>query len=120
MVVSVEAVIAPPTSDVPTTALSFASFPALRWRTMDSKTTMALSTNIPIPRANPPRDIILSDVFERCSGAKVAITHIGIVMAIINVLPGRLKNKNNTMMASSPPVIQVLITSSIAWRIKSD
>jgi hypothetical protein len=55
IVVSVEAVMAIPTSLVPIRAASLALFPSWTWRNMFSMTTMALSTSIPIPSASPPR-----------------------------------------------------------------
>ena len=60
-VVSVEATIAPATSPVPARAASIIEAPSSsRFRTMLSRTTMALSTIIPIPSARPPKVIWLS------------------------------------------------------------
>ena len=58
-VVSVEAVIAIPTSVVPCIAASFLLLPSSIFRYMFSITTIELSTNIPTPRAIPARVIML-------------------------------------------------------------
>ena len=76
-VVSVEATTAPPTSRVPRIAAARASSPSSRHRTIDSSTTIALSTSMPIPRASPPSDITFSETPSSRIGAKVAITESG-------------------------------------------
>ena len=77
-VVSVEASTAPPTSPVPRIAASIRPSPSSLHRNMLSNTTIELSTNIPMPRARPPRDMILSDTPKIFIGAKVATMEIGI------------------------------------------
>ena len=85
MVVSVEATTAPPTSETPLIVDLTKSSPSSRQRKMLSSTTMELSTSIPTPRANPPRDMILRDTPDNCMGAKVAKMDTGIVIPMIAV-----------------------------------
>jgi len=59
-VVSVLAVMATATSEVPLTAASEAAMPWSRSRVMFSSTTIELSTSMPTPRASPPSVIKLS------------------------------------------------------------
>ncbi len=84
-VVRVEAVIAPATSPTPRIAAFTGLSPSSRQREMDSSTTMALSTNMPTPRARPPRDMMFKDTSSRNMGAKVVATEIGIARAMTRV-----------------------------------
>ncbi len=60
MVVRVDAMIAIATSRVPSVALVTASAPSSRFRKMFSRTTIALSTSMPIPSASPPNVMMFS------------------------------------------------------------
>ena len=84
-VVSVEATTAPPTSRVPRTAASRTPSPSSRHRTMDSSTTIALSTSIPMPRASPPSDMMFTLTPSHRRGANVAMTDSGIARPITKV-----------------------------------
>ena len=106
-VVRVEAVIAALTSLVPTEAAWFASSPHSRWRKMFSKTTMALSNNIPMPKAIPPNDIIFKVRPAKFIKMNVDITAIGIATEIISVLRMFARKMNSMNTAKRPPKIAV-------------
>ena len=120
-VVSVAATTACPTSDAPTRTRSVKGCPPppFRWRSIPSSTTMELSTNIPIPKASPPRDIIFSDTSNACRKKKVVTTEIGIETPMMRLLEFR-RNRYKTRMASIPPYRAVLRTSSTDCWIKID
>ena len=102
-VVKVEAVIAPATSPTPRMAACTWLSPSSRQREMDSKTTMALSTNMPTPRAKPPRDMMFKDTSIRNMGAKVVATEIGIARAITRVGTTRRKKTQMTSTLKRAP-----------------
>ena len=102
-VVSVLAMTAATTSRLPFTAADSESWPASRSRLMFSSTTMALSTSIPTPRANPPRVIKLRVNPPKYIKAKVATTEMGMVVAITAVLGIFRRNSTRTNMARAPP-----------------
>ena len=85
IVVSVLAVTARPTSPAPCRAASTSSRPESRRRWIDSSTTIELSTSRPMPRVNPPNDMMLSEMSDSIIRKKVAITETGIAMPMINV-----------------------------------
>lgn len=94
MVVNVEAVIAPATSDVPRTAASVGE----RWfssmfRKMFSMTTMALSTSIPAPSASPPSVMMFMDSPLKYIRLNVAIMEIGMETLTIRVMFTRRRNR---------------------------
>jgi len=70
---------------------------------MFSRTTMALSTSMPTPRASPPRVIRFKVNPLKYIKANVAITEIGMVVAIMAVLGMLRRNSSSTMIASPPP-----------------
>ncbi|MBA7660434.1 hypothetical protein ES703_68436 [subsurface metagenome] len=53
---------------------------------MLSRTTIELSTSMPIPRASPPKDMILRETPERNIRKKAAATEMGIARLMITVL----------------------------------
>ena len=103
IVVSVLAMMAFVTSSVPLTAACSNKSPDSRIRKTFSSTTIALSTSIPIPRANPPSVMILRVRLPKYNKAKVAIIETGIAVAITMVLRRLRRNKSSTITASIPP-----------------
>ena len=120
IVVSVEANTAVPTSLVPRMVAWTRSSPSSRQRKMLSSTTIELSTSIPIPRANPPSDMILSDTSNMYIGAKVAMIDTGIVRPTIRVWTTLRKNTKSTSTAIVPPMSALIWTSVIEFSIKPD
>jgi hypothetical protein len=102
-VVRVAAVTAPATSPAPITAAAGRGYPCRRQRSIASRTTIELSTNMPMPRARPPSDMMLSVTPSSFIGRKVASTDTGMVTATTAVARGSLKKKNRTMTARIPP-----------------
>ena len=102
-VVSVLATIAAVTSSPPSTAASWGGIPDSVYRKIFSSTTMALSTSIPMPRANPPRLMRFKVKPPKYMRVKVAITEIGIAVATTIVLRIFLRKRSRTRMASTPP-----------------
>ena len=87
---------------------------------MDSSTTIDESTNMPIPIARPPSDMMLSDTLRRFSGANVTKIEIGMLSAMIAVVRMSRKNSSNTITARIPPMIAVLTTSLILLSMKTE
>ena len=108
IVVRVDATMAFATSLVPTLAAVRRSSPPSRCRKTLSRTTMALSTSIPIPRASPPIDIMLRVIPAVSIAMKVAITDIGIARAMMMTLRTLWRKKKSTRTARSPPQIATL------------
>ncbi len=102
-VVSVEALIAVATSDAPFTAASLGGVPPWTCRTMFSRTTIELSTSIPIPSASPLRVIRLRVSPPKYSKAIVASTETGIDSAITTTLPKLSRKANSTATARAAP-----------------
>ena len=94
IVVNVEAVIAPATSEVPLTAASAGGrlFSSM-FRKMFSITTMALSTSIPAPSASPPNVMMLMESPLKYIKLNVAMIEIGMERLTIKVMFIRRKNK---------------------------
>ncbi len=113
-VVKVDAVMACPTSIVPCNAARHRSMPAARWRSILSSTTMALSTSIPMPRAKPPSDKMLSEISKKYMSRKLPTTDTGMVLPMMSVLRTSWRNKYSTSMASKPPSQAVLSTCRMA------
>jgi len=103
MEVKVEATTAIRTSAVPRRAAVRRSSPSSRHREMDSSTTMDESTSMPMPRARPPRDMMLSETPSTFSGAKVTSRETGMLTAMITVGRTRLRKRKSTRTANSPP-----------------
>jgi len=80
-VVSVEAVIAAPTSDAPVLAASAAAILFSRCLKIASNTTIAESTTIPIATVKPPRVRILRLILKRYMAKREKNTVIGITIA---------------------------------------
>ena len=116
-VVSVEAITAVPTSEVPRATARFSVSPSSLQRAIDSTTTIPESTSIPIPRARPPRLIMFSVRPVRFIGANTAATETGIATEITAVVLKSLRNRYRTRIASSPPSTAVLMTSSTEARM---
>ena len=119
-VVSVEATTAAPTSVVPSTAAAVNVSPSLRRRKIDSRTTMELSTSMPIPSVRPPRDMMLSEMSRRYMHMNVAMTDRGIDVAMTTVLRKSRRNANRTRIARTPPMSAAFRTPSMACSMKSD
>jgi len=119
-VVRVEAMMAPATSRVPMEAASFSDRPfSSRCRIMFSKTTIALSTIRPTPRASPPNVIWFNVRSLKNSRANVAMIEMGIDSAMMNVVDPFRRNRYSTRMARREPQIAEFWTLLIDLRIKS-
>ena len=103
IVVRVEAVIAPLTSLVPLIAASITLSPSSRFLKILSTTTMALSTSIPAPNANPPSVITFKVRPLKYMRLNVAIIDMGMAMLIISVEPILRKKRNRTIIANRAP-----------------
>ncbi len=119
-VVRVEATTALDTSRVPRSAASLIPSPSTRQRKMLSSTTMELSTSMPMPRASPPSDMMLSVMPPMNIGTKVATTEIGMATPMISVVRSSWRKRNSTINASRPPVIAVDCTSRIEALMNRD
>ena len=76
---------------------------------------------MPIPSASPPNDMMLRLMPSTFSGANVTSSEIGILTATMAVRAQVLRrNRNSTRMASSPPKIAVLRTSSMLLSMNSE
>ncbi|OPZ80336.1 MAG: hypothetical protein BWY77_01122 [bacterium ADurb.Bin431] len=81
---------------------------------------MALSTSIPMPRARPPKVMLLRVKPLKYISPKVATIEIGMAVAMIEVLE-RLRRKRSRMtIASRPPKRVLLATELIDCLIKTD
>ncbi len=85
-VVSVEADIAAAISFVPSTTALARDPPPCFLRKIASRTTIELSTIIPIPRVSPPSDMRLSEIPIRYMTRNVAMIESGIEVAMMSVL----------------------------------
>ena len=92
MEVRIEAITAERTSFAPRIADATRSSPSSRHRKMDSRTTIEESTSMPMPRARPPRDMMLSDTEAAESGANVMSSEMGMDTATNSVVT-RLRRK---------------------------
>ncbi len=119
-VVRVEATTAPPTSAVPLMAAAYRDCPICFLRKIDSSTTIELSTSMPMPRVNPPSDMMFSEMSSLYMATKVATTEMGMLVAMIRVLRRSRRNSSSTTMASSPPISAALRTSLTACSMKWD
>ncbi len=77
--------------------------PRSRARKIDSSTTMELSTSIPMPSVSPPSDMMLSETSRRYMSMNVAITEIGMDVAMMSALRQSRRNVSNTPTARMPP-----------------
>ncbi len=108
-VVNVEAVIAIDTSFVPSTDAAILSTPKLLFLYIFSRTTIELSTNIPIPSAKPPIVIIFNVISAKYKITNVVIIDIGIESAITNVVLKLLRNIKSITIANKPPTNAVFV-----------
>ena len=120
MVVNVDATTAVLTSFAPSLAATKVDLPISRCLAIFSKTTIELSTNIPIPNAIPPKDMILRLTPLPYIRLNVAITDTGMEIEIIKVIQILRRNRYSTKMASKPPMIPAFRTSFTAEAIKID
>ena len=118
--VSVAAVIAVPTSLVPSVAASRRERPSSRWRTTFSSTTTALSTSMPTASAMPPSDMMFSDRSNMYIMTNVPITDTGIARPVMNVARASRRNRYRTRIASRPPMSAASRTSPIAEEMNLD
>ena len=114
-----EEVIAPDTSEAPFTAASLAVNPFSRFRKIFSMTTMALSTSIPAPKANPPNVIIFIDNPLKYIKLNVAIMEIGMETLTIKVVFIRRRKIYKTITAKKMPSKAESFTSPIEAPINS-
>ena len=112
-VVKVEAVMAEATFLVPQMTASFGSSIWALKRLIFSSTTIELSTSIPTPKANPPRDIRLKETPVKYIKTSVIIKLIGIERATIVVGPKDCKNIRITNAAKIPPLTTAPMTLSM-------
>ena len=110
IVVRVEAVTAFETSPAPFLAASFSPSPSSCLRNMFSITTTALSTNIPMPNARPPRDIIFMESLPKNMSVKATIIEIGMLKVTIAELFRFLKKNSSTKNARKPPCTAASLT----------
>ena len=119
-VVRVDAVMALETSVAPATAASFSLVPSSLCREIFSRTTMALSTSIPTPRARPPRLIMFIESFPMYMKVKTAIIEMGMLkVTIVELFTFRRKNRS-TKNAKMPPWKAAFLTPFIESFIKVD
>jgi len=124
IVVRVEQVTAIDTSRAPICAARFASLTVRRRRSIDSRTTMASSTSIPMPSISPHMDRMLSVLPMKYIRPQAAMTENGIHSDTMNVESKRRRKKYSTMMANTPPRMPACFKPSIpevicfAWSSK--
>ncbi len=75
---------------------------------------------MPMPRARPPSDMMFRVTLDRCMGAKVATTEIGMAVPMMSVEVRLRRKKKSTRMARIPPIIAVLRTSRMEASTKVD
>ena len=102
-VVRVEAKTAPPTSPTPRMVASIRLSPSSRQRAILSRTTIELSTSIPIPRARPPKDMMLRETSNIFMGANVVIIEMGMEIPMMIVAVRLRRKRNKTRTAKIPP-----------------
>ncbi len=102
-VVKVEPVIAPVISRAPSAQAWANPFFICRCRKIFSITTIALSTNMPTPKARPPKDIILRLILPKYIRQKVAIIEMGIDTMITAEERSSRRKNSRTKKASMPP-----------------
>ena len=112
--VVVEAITAEATSPAPTCAASIGSGWSRWWRSMFSSMTMALSTSMPMPRARPPSDMMLSVRSATPISARVPRMAIGIAVPMMNVRRPERRNRKTITIARPPPIIAALPTPDTA------
>ena len=120
IVVKVEAVTAVETCSAPARAASATVNPVSRILKIFSRTTMELSTSIPIPKARPPRLIRFKLIPLKCIKMNVATIDIGIEKLIMTVFGRCLRKMKITRIARIDPRIAVERTSCSAARINVD
>ena len=110
-VVRVDAITAPHTSCVPFTAATKRRSPFWYQRKMFSRTTIALSTSMPMAKAMPARLITLSERPISESSRNVPITLVGIASAITKVGRMLLRKISRTIVVRTPPSRMFCVTS---------
>ena len=103
IVVSVDATIGAATCFAPCTAARGADKPLFLKRYIFSMTTIELSTNIPIPRQSPARDITFNVMPVKYIIRTADITLNGILNATISVGFTSFKNNAKTIIARIAP-----------------
>ena len=112
---SVEDVIAAPTSLAPATAAFFGGTPARRRRKMFSMTTIELSTSMPTATASPESEIILIVMPEKYISTIANVILIGILKSVMKVGFMSRRNSSRITTAKSAPYARL---SRIEWIIK--
>ncbi len=104
--VRVVAITARPISSSASMAARKGGLPMRKCLTMFSISTMASSTRMPITRARPNSDILLSVKPAHCMTAKEGITERGMAIAVKVVARKSLRKTKTTNTASSAPRIK--------------
>ena len=116
-VVSVEAMIAPPTCLAPSMAASLAEAPSsFLMRYIFSITTIELSTSIPTPSASPDKEMMFRVTPEKYMATSAVMILIGMEHAITNVGRRLFKNTSRIITANMAPKIRFCNTE---WTIRS-
>ena len=120
IVVKAEAVMAGATSFVAKTAASSGFSPESIWRVIFSKTTMALSTTMPMAIAKLIKDImfIVNPFTKRKMNAQ--ISEKGMDKEIIILAKVFLKKSKATKITKIPATIKVLVKLPMAFKINSE
>ena len=120
IVVRVEATTAMNTSRVPLIAASRMPMPRSRALAIDSSTTIESSTTRPVASARPPSDITFRLRPSWPMKKNVAMIEIGSDSEMTNVLQPSRRNRKMISTDSRPPITASILTSLIAWRMKTD
>ena len=86
---------------------------------MFSSTTIALSTSMPTPNANPPNETVFNVKPLKYIKEKVEITEIGIATPMIIVLEKLRRKNSRTTTANTAPTPAAALTLLIAELMKS-
>ena len=70
---------------------------------MDSKTTIALSTSIPVPKANPPNEMRLRLMLERYKSSRTMSIQRGVAITTLKENHRFPKKNSITRKANMPP-----------------
>jgi hypothetical protein len=112
-VVSVDARTAAQTSRVPCSAAAKRSSPRLRACSIDSRTTIVLSTVMPTAKATPASEITLMVRPNASKPRNAAMVQIGKPMAAISVARAERRNSSMTRVANRAPMPRLVQTFRI-------
>ena len=114
IVVKADATNAPHTSTVPSCAASNGFLPIFKCLSIFSKTTIALSSNIPTAKEIPAREIVLRLLSILFKTIKVATILIGIAAETTAVGKNERRNSRSVMIAKTAPIAMFCCTKSMA------